>query len=90
VRNGDLIQRLIEIETQDMSNAIIDFVGGQRMDEMGVIISDMFGNLLLAKTVLRKIKLSGAQQYLLREENENLLDSELIHHSAKKKQNQPA
>ena len=54
LRNGELDDRLIEIETQDRSNTMIDFVGGQGMEEMGVNFSDMFGNLFPAKTVRRK------------------------------------
>jgi ATP-dependent HslUV protease ATP-binding subunit HslU len=82
LRVGDLGERLIEVETQDRSNAMIDFVGGQGMDEMGVNLRDMFGNLFPAKTVRRKIKVSDAQEYLLREEQENLVDMEQIHRAA--------
>lgn len=82
LQNGELNERLIEIETQDRSNAMIDFVGGQGMEEMGVNLRDMFGNLFPAKTVRRKIKISDAQAFLLREEQENLVDSEQIHRAA--------
>jgi ATP-dependent HslUV protease ATP-binding subunit HslU len=73
---------MIEIETQDRSNATIDFVGGQGMEEMGVNFRDMFGNLFPSKTVRRKIKISDAQSYLLREEQENLVDIEQINRLA--------
>jgi len=82
LRRGELNDRLIEIETQDRSNATIDFVGGQGMEEMGVNFRDMFGNLFPSKTVRRKIKISEAQSYLLREEQENLVDIEQINRSA--------
>ena len=57
LRSGDLDDRLIDIDTQDRSNATIDFVGGQGMEEMGVNLRDMFGNLFPAKTVRRKMKI---------------------------------
>ncbi len=82
LRNGDLNDRLIEVETQDRSNAMIDFVGGQGMEEMGVNLRDMFGNLFPAKTVRRKIKISEAKHFLLRDELENLVDMEQITRSA--------
>jgi ATP-dependent HslUV protease ATP-binding subunit HslU len=82
LRRGELNDRLIEIETQDRSNATIDFVGGQGMEEMGVNFRDMFGNLFPTKTVRRKIKIFEAQSYLLREEQENLVDIEQINRSA--------
>jgi len=82
LRRGELDDRMIEIETQDRSNATIDFVGGQGMEEMGVNFRDMFGNLFPSKTVRRKIKVSEAQTYLLREEQENLVDIEQINRLA--------
>ncbi len=82
LRNGELDDRIIEIETQDRSNTMIDFVGGQGMEEMGVNFRDMFGNLFPSKTVRRKIKISEAQTYLLREEQENLIDMERITRTA--------
>jgi ATP-dependent HslUV protease ATP-binding subunit HslU len=82
LKTGELDERLIEIETQDRSNAMIDFVGGQGMEEMGVNIRDMFGNLFPAKTVKRKIKISDAKDYMLRDEQENLVDMEQITRAA--------
>lgn len=82
LRNGELDDRIIEIETQDRSNTMIDFVGGQGMEEMGVNFRDMFGNLFPSKTVRRKIKISEARNYLLREEQENLIDMERVTRTA--------
>ncbi len=78
LRNGELEDRVIEIETQDRSGRMIDFVGGQGMDEMGVNLGDMFGNLFPAKTVRRRMKLSEARNYMLREEKESLIDMDQI------------
>ncbi len=82
LRSGELDDRLIEIETQDRSNAMIDFVGGQGMEEMGVNLRDMMGNLFPAKTVRRKIKIADAKTYMLRDEQENLIDMEQITRTA--------
>ncbi|MBA2494123.1 MAG: ATP-dependent protease ATPase subunit HslU [Acidobacteria bacterium] len=78
LRRGELDDRLIEIETQDRSNTMIDFVGGQGMEEMGVNLRDMMGNLFPTKTVRRKIKIAEAKTYILRDEQENLIDMEQI------------
>jgi len=85
LRKGEFDDRLIEIETQDRSNTMIDFVGGQGMEDMGVNIRDMFGNLFPSKTVRRKIKISEAKHFLLRDELENLVDMEQITRSAVEK-----
>jgi ATP-dependent HslUV protease ATP-binding subunit HslU len=82
LRRGDLDDRLIEIDTQDRSNATIDFVGGQGMEEMGVNLRDMFGNLFPAKTVRRKMKVREALLYLIRDEQERLVDMEQITRAA--------
>ncbi len=78
LRNGELEERVIEIDTQDRSGKYIDFVGGQGMDDMGVNLGDMFGNLFPTKTVQRRMKISDARPYLLREEQESLVDMEQI------------
>ena len=82
LRSGDLDERLIDIDTQDRSNATIDFVGGQGMEEMGVNLRDMFGNLFPTKTVRRKMKVSEAKVALLRDEQEALVDMEQIQRQA--------
>lgn len=82
LRIGDLDDRLIEVETQDRSNQTIDFIGGQGMEEMGVNFRDMFGNLFPSKTVRRKIKISEAKKFMLRDEQESLIDMEQITRSA--------
>jgi ATP-dependent HslUV protease ATP-binding subunit HslU len=82
LRGGDLNERLIEIETQDRSTPMIDFVGGQGMEEMGVNFRDMFGNMFPQKSVRRKMKISEARAYLIRDEQESLIDMEQITRSA--------
>jgi ATP-dependent HslUV protease ATP-binding subunit HslU len=82
LRNGQLEDRLVEIDTQDRSTPMIDIVGGQGVEEMGMNLRDMFGNLFPNKTVRRRMKISEARTYLLREEQENLVDSESITRTA--------
>jgi ATP-dependent HslUV protease ATP-binding subunit HslU len=85
LRRGDLDERLIEIDTTDRGNATIDFIGGQGMEEMGVNLKDMFGNLFPAKTVRRKMKIADAQSYMIRDEQERLVDMEQIQRNALRK-----
>ena len=85
LRRGDLDDRLIEIETTDRGNASIDFIGGQGMEEMGVNLKDMFGNLFPSKTVRRKMKIGDARSYMIRDEQERLVDMEQIQRNAIRK-----
>jgi len=82
LRRGELDDRLIEVETQDRSNTGLEFVGAQGMEEMGVNIKDMFGNLFPTKSVTRKVKVKDARAYLLRDEQERLVDMEQITRAA--------
>ena len=82
LRRGDLDERLIELDTQERGNTTIDFVGGQGMEEMGVNLKDMFGNLFPSKTVRRKMRVAEAREYLLRDEQENLVDGDQITRTA--------
>jgi ATP-dependent HslUV protease ATP-binding subunit HslU len=82
LRRGELDERLVEIDTQDRGNATIDFVGGQGMEEMGVNLRDMFGNLFPTKTVRRKMRIADALAYLVRDEQERLADMEQITRAA--------
>jgi len=85
LRRGDLDDRLIELDTQERPNAQIDFVAGQGMEEMGVNLKDMLGNMFPTKTVRRKMKVAEARSYFLREEQENLVDMDQITREAIKK-----
>ena len=85
LRRGDLDGRLIDIDTQDRSTATIDFIGGQGMEEMGVNLRDMFGNMFPSKTVRKKLTVGEARKILLRDEQENLVDMEQITRSALEK-----
>ncbi len=82
LKRGDLDDRMIELDTQDRGPTTIDFVGGQGMEEMGVNLRDMFGNLFPTKTVRRKMRVADAMVYLIRDEQERLVDMEQITRSA--------
>ena len=82
LRRGDLDGRLIEMDTQERPNAQIDFIAGQGMEEMGMNLQGMLGNMFPSKTVRRKMKVAEARDYLIREEQEALVDIEQITRSA--------
>ncbi len=82
LRRGDLDGRLIEMDTQERPNAQIDFVAGQGMEEMGVNLQGMLGNMFPTKTVRRKMKVAEARDYLIREEQESLVDMDQITRAA--------
>jgi ATP-dependent HslUV protease ATP-binding subunit HslU len=78
LRNGELNERLVEIEITDRSTPMVDIIGGQGMEEMGVNFGDMLGNMFPKKTKRRKAKIAEAREYMIREEQENLVDMDNI------------
>ena len=78
LRNGDLDDRLVEIETTDRATPMVDIIGGQGMEEMGVNFGDMLGNMFPKKTKRRKIRISEAKEHMIREEQEHLIDMDVI------------
>ncbi len=78
LRAGELDERLVDVETTDRSNATIDFIGGQGMEEMGVNLRDMMGNMFPSKTVTRKLTIAEARAYMVRDEQESLIDMEQV------------
>lgn len=88
LRSGALDQRTIDVNTQDRSNATIDFIGGQGMEEMGVNLRDMFGNMFPNKTVNRRVTVAEAREFLIRDELEALTDMESVSRTGIKKTEQ--
>lgn len=82
LRAGELDERPVEVETQDRSNTMIDFIGDQGMGEMGVNMKDMFGSLFPAKTVRRRVKIGEARAFLMRDEMDRLVDTENVTRTA--------
>jgi ATP-dependent HslUV protease ATP-binding subunit HslU len=78
LKNGEMDERLVEIEITDRSTPMVDIIGGQGMEEMGVNFGDMLGNMFPKKTKRRKVKIAEAREYMLREEQENLIDMDSI------------
>jgi ATP-dependent HslUV protease ATP-binding subunit HslU len=52
------------------------------MEEMGVNLRDMLGNMFPTKTVRRKMKVAEARDYLVREEQDSLVDMDQITRAA--------
>ena len=82
LRNGELNDRMIEFETADRSNPMLDFVGGGEMGDMGINLKDMFGTMFPTKTVRKRMKVGDATTILLREELDSLTDMEQVTRSA--------
>jgi len=82
LRSGKLDNRLIEIEVREKSFPTIELAGPQGIEEMGINMKDMLGNLFQGRTKRRKMRVDEAMEYLMQEEEERLIDMDMVARSA--------
>lgn len=75
LRNGDLEERKIELEVKSKKPSIQIF-GPAGIEEMGMNLQEMLGNMNPTKTKKKQVKVSEARQILLQEEAEKLVDQD--------------
>jgi ATP-dependent HslUV protease ATP-binding subunit HslU len=77
LRNEELEEREIEIEVNSSKNPMMKVFGPQGMEEMGINLQDMLGNLGKGnKKTKRKLPIKEAREILTEEEAEKLIDHE--------------
>jgi ATP-dependent HslUV protease ATP-binding subunit HslU len=82
LRSGKLDNRLIEIEVREKSFPTIELAGPQGIEEMGINMKDMLGNLFQGRTKRRKMRVDEAMEYLMQEEEERLIDMDQVARAA--------
>jgi ATP-dependent HslUV protease ATP-binding subunit HslU len=82
LRSGKLDNRLVEIEVREKSFPTIELAGPQGIEEMGINMKDMLGNLFQGRTKRRKLRVDEAMEYLMQEEEERLIDMETVARAA--------
>ncbi|MHB1397243.1 MAG: ATP-dependent protease ATPase subunit HslU [Trichloromonadaceae bacterium] len=88
LRRGDLNERYVEIETQEVKLPMMDILTPPGNEEMGSSIKEMFGNLFPKKTRRRRVKVAEARQILIDSEAEKLVDMDKVHTLAKERTEQ--
>jgi ATP-dependent HslUV protease ATP-binding subunit HslU len=75
LQNGELEDREIEIEVQSNKAPMMQIFGPQGgMDEMGVNLQDMLGNMSGKNKTKRQLPIKEAREILLDQESEKLID----------------
>jgi ATP-dependent HslUV protease ATP-binding subunit HslU len=82
LRSGKLDNRLVEIEVREKSFPTIELAGPQGIEEMGINMKDMLGNLFQGRTKRRKMRVDEAMEYLMQEEEERLIDMDTVSRAA--------
>lgn len=79
LRDGKLDDRFVELEMQDGSNfPMIEVVSGSGLEDMGIHIKDMLGNLFPQRKKRRKAKVPDAFNLLMQEEAQRLVDMDAV------------
>src|SRR2546423_397180 len=82
LRSGKLDTRLVEIEIREKNFPVIELAGPQGVEEMGINMKDMLGNLFQGRTKQRKMPVDEAMEYLMQEEEERLIDMDTVARTA--------
>src|ERR671933_275852 len=82
LRAGKLDNRLVEIEVHEKSFPTIELAGPQGIEEMGINMKDMLGNIFQGRTKRRKMRVDEATEYLMQEEEERLIDMDQVARAA--------
>src|SRR5919198_982356 len=82
LRSGKLDNRLVDMEVREKNFPTIEFAGPMGVEEMGINMKDMLGNLFQGRTKRRKMRVDEAMEYLMQEEEERLIDMDSVARAA--------
>jgi ATP-dependent HslUV protease ATP-binding subunit HslU len=82
LRASKLDNRLVEMEVRERNFPTIEVAGPQGVEEMGINMKDMLGNLFQGRTRRRKMLVAEAMDYLMQEEEERLVDMDVVARAA--------
>ncbi len=86
LKNGALDEREVEVAVQDKGRMpMVEVFSGQGLEEMGVNMKDMFGNLFPKKTREKKMKLPEALEVIREEEAARLVDNDAVVEEARRR-----
>ncbi len=76
LRAGSLDDRVIELEMPTPQMPMMQVMGPMNLEEMGINIQDMLGNILPKRNKRRKLSVAEARLILTQEESQKLIDME--------------
>jgi ATP-dependent HslUV protease ATP-binding subunit HslU len=82
LRAGELEEREVEVEATDRTQPTLEIFTPQGVEEMGISLRDMLGNLGGRKTRQRRVTVSQARELLTDEEASRLIDPDLVREKA--------
>ncbi|HSA58811.1 MAG TPA: ATP-dependent protease ATPase subunit HslU, partial [bacterium] len=82
LRDGRLDDRTVELDVQAPAMPSFEVIAGTSVEEIGVNLKDMMGNMFQGRTKSRRLKVPEAMQHLIVEEQSKLVDMESVGRAA--------
>jgi ATP-dependent HslUV protease ATP-binding subunit HslU len=74
LKQGLLEEELIEVEIEEQASPTLEVFSGTGMEEMGINLQNMFGNIFPKKKKKRKLPVKEARKVLINEEAQKIID----------------
>jgi len=78
LQSGSLDERMVELEVSASQMPMMQVMGPFSMEEMGINLQEVFGNILPKKEKRRKVTIAEARRLLILEESQKLIDMEKV------------
>lgn len=78
LNEGKFDNRMIELDLMQDGSPMMQILGPIGMDDMGINLQDILGNMMPKKSKKRKLLLSEARKYLIQEESNKLIDMDQV------------
>jgi len=82
LHEGRLDDRVVELDVRDTAMPSFEVIAGTSVEEIGINLKDMMGNLFQGRTKTRRLKVPEALAHLLAEEQAKLVDMESVSRTA--------
>ena len=82
LRDGRLSERTVELDVRDTAMPSFEIIAGTSVEEVGVNLKDMMGNMFGGRTKTRRLKVPDALEHLVAEESARLVDMESVSRTA--------
>jgi ATP-dependent HslUV protease ATP-binding subunit HslU len=82
LREGRLDDRVVELDVRDTVMPSFEVIAGTSVEEIGINLKDMMGNMFQGRTKTRRLKVPEALEHLVGEEQAKLVDMESVERDA--------
>jgi ATP-dependent HslUV protease ATP-binding subunit HslU len=82
LRDGRLDERVVEIDVQQSAMPSFEIIAGSSVEEIGVNLKDVMGNMFGSRVKTRRLKVPDALEHLVQEESQKLVDIESVNRLA--------